>query len=53
MVIAKGVETAEQRPFLDGLDCSMMQGYYSGCPLPAGEFRILFESGRVLDRLAA
>jgi len=53
MVIAKAVEAGVQLLFLDGLDCGRMQGYYSRCPLPAGEFRILLESGRVLDRLAA
>jgi diguanylate cyclase (GGDEF)-like protein/PAS domain S-box-containing protein len=52
-VIAEGVETAEQLLFLEGLDCEMMQGYYFSRPLPAGEFRALLESGRMLNRLSA
>ncbi|MFZ5524948.1 MAG: EAL domain-containing protein [Pseudomonadota bacterium] len=52
-VIAEGVETAEQLDFLVKLDCEMMQGYYFSRPLPAGEFRALLESGRVLDRMTA
>jgi len=50
-VIAEGVETAEQLRFLTNLDCEMMQGYYFSNPVPAGEFKALLESGRVLDRL--
>ncbi|MFZ2540351.1 MAG: EAL domain-containing protein [Gallionella sp.] len=51
-VIAEGVETAEQLRFLEGLDCEVMQGYYFSRPVPAGEFRMLLESGRVLDHLS-
>lgn len=52
-VIAEGVETAEQLLFLERLDCEMMQGYYFSRPLPAGEFKALLESGRMLNRLSA
>ena len=51
-VVAEGVENAEQLRFLEALDCEMIQGYYFSRPLPAGEFRELLESGRMLERLS-
>jgi diguanylate cyclase (GGDEF)-like protein len=41
--IVEGVETAEQSDILNALGCDLMQGYYFGKPLTAGD---------VLDRLA-
>ena len=35
MVIAEGVETAEQLAFLEQLDCHAVQGYYFSHPVPA------------------
>ena len=37
-VVAEGVETDEQRNFLMGHGCAMLQGYLSGPPLAALEF---------------
>jgi diguanylate cyclase (GGDEF)-like protein/PAS domain S-box-containing protein len=47
-VIAEGVETEEQLLFLCRHRCDDMQGYYSGRPLPAGEFARLLREGRRL-----
>jgi diguanylate cyclase (GGDEF)-like protein/PAS domain S-box-containing protein len=48
-VIAEGVETEEQLLFLCRHRCDDMQGYYSGRPLPAGEFARLLRENRRLE----
>lgn len=37
-VIAEGVETREQRDFLESMGCMLYQGYYFGKPVPLNEF---------------
>ena len=41
-VAAEGVETVEQRAFLDLAGCKEMQGYYFSKPVPAGELGEFF-----------
>ncbi|WP_433945998.1 bifunctional diguanylate cyclase/phosphodiesterase [Paenibacillus sp. SN-8-1] len=38
-LIAEGVETIEQSEFLNGLGCSIMQGYYYGKPMNEDQIR--------------
>lgn len=37
-IVAEGVETAEQRTFLAGMDCDVLQGFLLGHPQPAENF---------------
>ena len=37
-LVAEGVETAEQMDFLQSNGCDLLQGYYLGRPMSAGEF---------------
>ncbi len=37
-VLAEGVETKEQKDFLELNGCPMFQGYYFGHPVPIAEF---------------
>lgn len=41
-VLAEGVETKEQKDFLRGVQCDMIQGYYYARPMPMKEFEVLY-----------
>jgi diguanylate cyclase (GGDEF)-like protein/PAS domain S-box-containing protein len=43
IVVAEGVETAEQLDFLRAHGCDEFQGYYAHKPMPAGEFARLLQ----------
>jgi diguanylate cyclase (GGDEF)-like protein len=38
-VVAEGVETAQQKVFLEAIGCDYLQGYYFAKPMPKTEFR--------------
>ena len=44
-VVAEGVETEEQREYLQRSRCDEMQGYYFAKPLPATEFASMLSDG--------
>ena len=44
--VAEGVESKEQRDFLRGLGCTIMQGYYFGRPMPDLDFEALLYNSR-------
>lgn len=43
-VVAEGVETAQQRDLLKGMDCDLVQGYYYSRPIPAADFEQLLSN---------
>jgi predicted signal transduction protein with EAL and GGDEF domain len=47
LVVAEGVETAQQRDLLIVGGCDQLQGYYFSPPVPADEFAVLLERGFV------
>ncbi len=58
VVVAEGVETADQMVYLRALGCDMGQGYYFARPQPAEDIEALLEAGvltmcQVHDRMAA
>ena len=51
LVIAEGVETEEQRAFLDGLGCHDYQGYLFSQALPVAEFEALVARVQTSDQV--
>ena len=50
-VIAEGVETAEQRDFLQLHDCNQYQGYYFCRPMGTGDFESYLKSKNTLEKI--
>lgn len=48
-IVAEGVETEQQRDFLAGLDCDVLQGYLFSRPLPAEPFENWLHEHRLRD----
>jgi diguanylate cyclase (GGDEF)-like protein/PAS domain S-box-containing protein len=46
VVVAEGVETAEQQTFLSEHDCDEIQGYYFSKPIPCADFEKLLREHR-------
>jgi len=42
-VLAEGVETKDQKEFLQTVKCDMIQGYYYARPMPLKEFELLYK----------
>ncbi|HEY5307997.1 MAG TPA: EAL domain-containing protein, partial [Casimicrobiaceae bacterium] len=49
VVVAEGVETAEQLEFLRSRNCDIAQGYYLSRPLPTADIGDLLQSRRGED----
>lgn len=47
-VLAEGVETSDQKMFLQNAKCDMIQGYYYARPMPMKEFELLYKSDKSL-----
>ncbi|MDR3734560.1 MAG: EAL domain-containing protein [Acidobacteriaceae bacterium] len=46
-IVAEGVETAEEKEFLQAQECDEAQGYYFGRPMPAEQFGALLRASLV------
>lgn len=49
-VLAEGVETEQQREFLQSQNCDYMQGYLYGKPMPARDFAAQFFTGDAVTK---
>jgi EAL domain-containing protein (putative c-di-GMP-specific phosphodiesterase class I) len=45
LVVAEGIETNEQRIYLQAYHCEEGQGYLFSRPLPAAQFAVLLQAG--------
>lgn len=48
-VIAEGVETVEQKIFLEGIGCGYVQGFYYAKPMPVSEYEELIEKSAGIE----
>ncbi len=46
-IVAEGVETEEQKKYLESKGCHVIQGYYYSKPLTFEEFKKLLENGGI------
>ncbi|WP_049767751.1 putative bifunctional diguanylate cyclase/phosphodiesterase [Parvibaculum lavamentivorans] len=56
MVVAEGVESADQYDMLRDLGCDEVQGYFAGRPMPAAEFEVFLRNspaGRGIAQIEA
>ncbi len=51
-VLAEGVETSNQKEFLQSAKCDMIQGYYYARPMPIKEFELLYKGENGLHSTA-
>lgn len=51
-VLAEGVETLDQKQFLQNARCDMIQGYYYARPMPVKEFELLYMGEKGLHSAA-
>ena len=51
-VLAEGVETSNQKEFLQNAKCDMIQGYYYARPMPIKEFELLYKGEKCLQGTA-
>ncbi len=51
-VLAEGVETLDQKEFLQNARCDMIQGYFYARPMPLKEFELLYKGEKGLKETA-
>ena len=51
-VLAEGVETLDQKEFLQNAKCDMIQGYFYARPMPLKEFELLYKGEKGLKESA-
>ncbi len=51
-VLAEGVETLDQKEFLQNAKCDMIQGYYYARPMPMNEFEVMYKGQKGLHSTA-
>ncbi len=52
-VLAEGVETKDQKEFLQNAKCDMIQGFYFARPMPTKEFEVLYKGQNACSKKTA